>query len=163
MAGSAKAAVMYSFEVTPDFGPLLGDTYLGTLEYDDSGLTGIGEETVGLSDFDFSFLGSDFMSADDPFAFVQLFDGVFLGVEYSAPEFQFLSGIDPFDPSFSSIDNAFFAYDVSAGAGFGNIKYTSIIAPPPPATSIPDPSTVLGLIGVGFIGIRMKRRSQEPV
>ena len=152
---------MYSFEVLPDSGPLAGDRFSGQVEFDDSVLTGVGDETVGLSDFSFSFLGNNFTPVDDPLAFAQFFDGTFLGLDYISTDFQLLSGIDIFEPAFSSIDNTFFSYDIPSGAGFGNISYTVVTKPPtPPTAAVPTPALLPGLIGMGVTALR-KRRKQE--
>ena len=152
MAASASAASLFSFEVTPDFGFLSGQSFSGTVEFDDSLLTGIGDETVSLSSFNFDFLGTVFTEADDndndPFA--QFFDGVFLGVSFVEDDFQF-------SPGFFSIDEAFFSYDLPDGAGFGSVAYT-----PVSVVSVPDPSVIGGLVAVGLVGLKLKRKAQAP-
>ena len=145
MAASASAASLFSFEATPDFGLLSGQSFFGTVEFDDSGLTGTGDETVGLSSFNFDFLGTVFTEADDTFAFAQFVDGAFLGVDYIGTDFQF-------SPGFLSLDEAAFSYDLPAGIGSGGVTYTAV--------SVPDPSVLGGLVAVGLVGLKLKRQTQ---
>ncbi|NEN90926.1 MAG: PEP-CTERM sorting domain-containing protein, partial [Okeania sp. SIO3H1] len=43
------ASIIYDFEVSIDSGVLDGETYSGFFEFDDSALTGIGEEFLSVS------------------------------------------------------------------------------------------------------------------
>ena len=148
MAASASAASLFSFEATPDFGLLSGQSFFGTVEFDDSGLTGTGDETVGLSSFNFDFLGTVFTEADDTLAFAQFFDGAFLGVDYVTDTFQL-------SPGFFSTDDASFAYDLPAGSGLGGVTYTAV--------SVPDPSVLGGLVAVGLVGLKLKRKPRAAI
>ena len=130
------AAATFDFEVTPDFGPLVGDTYSGSLSYDETDITGIGEEFLAVTDLDFNFLGVDYSETDglaDPE--VVFFDGDFLGLSFSGDEFSFIAG-------FFDISEAYLAYDLEAGSGTADVTYT-------PSEKVPEPSSVLGLIFMG--------------
>ncbi|MDB9524580.1 hypothetical protein PN498_01150 [Oscillatoria sp. CS-180] len=147
MAASASAASLFSFEATADFGPLDGQSFFGTVEFDDSGLTGSGNESVNLSSFNFDFLGTVFTEADDTFAVAQFSDGTFLGVDYVVDDFQLLAG-------FPSIADASFFYDLPTGIGSGGVTYTAT------PVSVPDPSMLGGLAVAGLVGLKMKRKAQ---
>ncbi|MEA5511547.1 PEP-CTERM sorting domain-containing protein [Crocosphaera sp. UHCC 0190] len=133
------ATVSYIFTGTLDSGSLNGETYSGSLSFDDLSLDVI--------DFNFSFLGSTFTIADADTTPRVLFDnGQFLGLDYVVsnfnPSFSFI-------PGFFSIDEAYFAYDSgNSGAGFGSINYYAV----------PEPLTILGsLTALGF-GAFFKRK-----
>ena len=155
------AASVYSFKASPDSGSLTGQTFSGNVKFDDSVLSGSGEETVSLSDFNFSFLGNAFTLIDDPLAFAQFFNGDFLGVEYGTTDFQLLSGLDFFDPALSSINDAFFSYDVASGAGFGDVSYKLVATPPTPPAAVPTPALLPGLIGMGVAALRKRKQTVE--
>jgi hypothetical protein len=58
-ANSAQAAV-FDFAVSIDFGPLDGQTFFGSFNFDKSGITGVGEEFLPVPQLTFDFLGSIF-------------------------------------------------------------------------------------------------------
>ncbi|NET45290.1 hypothetical protein [Okeania sp. SIO2B3] len=137
------ASITYDFEVTIDSGVLFGGTYSGSFEFDDSAVTGMGEEFLSVSDISFDFLGVNYTETDglfDPEAV--FFDGDFLGLSFSTDEFFFVEGF--FDSS-----DAFFAYDIGAGTGAGDITYT--LRPDTPV-STPEPTAVFSLLALSAAG-----------
>lgn len=132
---SVKAAlVTYQVDVNIDSGLLLGNNYTGILTYDDASLTGIGNESVLISYFDFLFDGITYTQNDDLFANVDFLDGQLLGLNYagSSPAFpNFTSAFPPFfDASFS------YDFGSSGGSGIGVPTYTLV----------PENSPVTGIL-----------------
>ncbi len=145
----AQAAVQsYAFDGVTDSGAFLNQIFSGSLSFDDSGLTGVGEEWIALGSIALDFLGQHHTlgnAAAVPEA--GFFDGTFLGVSFT---------VDAGDPQFSlvagyrSIDEAFFAYDTAAGlSGGGSVTYTA---------AVPEPEgwmlMVAGLTGVVAVARR---------
>ncbi|NES88809.1 hypothetical protein [Okeania sp. SIO2B9] len=95
-------SIIYDFEVNNLDGSLAGETYSGFFEFDDSALTGIGEEFLSVSELSFDFLGINYTEADG-FPEVVFLDGDFLGLNFETDaEFSFLEGLfDSSDPFFS--------------------------------------------------------------
>jgi hypothetical protein len=150
-ASQAEAVTLFTFEVIPDFGPLAGNTYVGDFSFDDSSLTGIGDETVSLSDFNFNFLGTTYTELDGFSSLAAFLDGKFLGIEYAFDD----GNVDfAFIPGFSAVNEAFFAYDIASGpnqgAGFGDVNYSVV----------PTPALLPGLVGMGAMALRRKRQSE---
>ena len=137
------AIVTYSFTVTPDSGPLLGNPYEGSFAYDDASLTGVGAELLpesALTSIKFDFNKTTYTQADALSAGVEFLEGEFLGLSYIT------------DASFS-IDGVEFSYDLDSGAGFGDVSYQLEDTP------IPEPSFILTSLGLGLAGgVRRLRR-----
>ena len=149
---ATAANITYDFTVTPDFGPLLGESYAGSFTFNDTNLIGFGEEFITVDSFSFSFLGVDYTEADgaaeEPEA--TFFDGSFLGLGFSEDDFSFIAG-------FLDLSEAFFAYDLAAGSGTGDIIYTQV----PDQKSVPEPASVLALLAIGAAGATSARRRQS--
>lgn len=145
-ANSVNAAsIIYDFEVSIDSGYLAGETSSGFFEFDDSELTGIGDEFLSVSNISFDFLGVNYSKTDslsDPE--VVFFDGDFLGLSFSTDaEFSFI-------PGFFDLSEAYFSYDIPGEIdGAGNIAYT--LRPDTPA-STPEPTAIFGLLALGVTG-----------
>jgi hypothetical protein len=136
------ATVTYDFDVSVDSGPLLNETYMGSLSFDDSALSGSGSELLSLSDLTFNFLGIDYTEADDPNADVEFLDGNFLGLSFSLnPTFSFV-------PGFSDVSEALFTYDIAQGAGAGDATYNLRTG----QTSVPEPASGIGLLTLTILG-----------
>ncbi|QLE55436.1 PEP-CTERM sorting domain-containing protein [Nostoc sp. TCL26-01] len=133
------ATVNYTFQTSIDSGSLLGNTYSGSLSYDDSSLVGSGSEFIDVSAVSFDFQGVNYTTANNPT--VAFIDGNFLGLNFSpVPLFSFIA-----NPDFAE---AYFTYDLGNGnAGTGNVVYTL------ESTSIPESTNVLGLLGLGVWGM----------
>ncbi|BCL39214.1 hypothetical protein [Nostoc sp. MS1] len=147
----AKAAtITYDVQVAIDSGPLNGKNYKGFFSYDDSSLTGIGDEAIALSNFGFSFEGKTYNLASDPYAQVNFNNGSFLGLDFavaSAPSPTFISG-------FFDLNEAFFSYDLSGSSAFGRSGtggITFTLRSNNPATT-PEPTAVMGLLIFGSWG-----------
>ncbi|WP_083305439.1 PEP-CTERM sorting domain-containing protein [Moorena producens] len=138
------ASIIYDLEVSIDSGFLDGETYSGFFEFDDSGLTGIDEEFLSVSNISFDFDGVNYTETDglsDPEAV--FFDGDFLGLSWSDDEFSFIAG-------FFELSEALFTYDLPQGAGAGDIAYT--LRPDTPVASTPEPTAVFSLLALGATG-----------
>jgi hypothetical protein len=139
-----SATVTYNFTISPDFGPLVGNSYNGNLSYDDSTLTGTSSDSIPLLSFYLPFEGSIYTLATAPTATADFTFNNFLGVTFSAPNATLTSGT-------SDISEAFFSYDLGGvgNAGTGTIMYSQV-------NTIPEsqPLSILGSIitlGLGAI------------
>ncbi len=140
-ATSVQAAtITYDFTVSVDSGPLLGNEYSGVLSFDDSGLSGSGEEFLAVDNLEFSFEGVDYTETDGT-PEVLFFNGDFLGLSWSADDFSFI-------PGFFELSEAYFAYDVDSGAGAGDISYMLF-----DDTTTPEPTGVVSLLALGIFGL----------
>lgn len=147
----AQAAMQtWTFSGALDSGALVGETFAGSLSYDDAGLGGIGDEWVNLGALGMTFMGQGYdlaVAATAPQAY--FLDGAFLGVSYivgaTDPKFSLIAG-------FSDISESYFAYEPLAGsAGFGSVTYT--LAP------VPEPKgTAMLLAGIALLGLMARRR-----
>lgn len=143
---SQAATITYDFTVTPDSGPLAGNNYSGFFSYDDSTLTGIGDEFLPQSEIttiNFNFEGNTYTLADALSAGVQFLDGTFLGLSYST-DIKFA-----FEPGLFTLSEAFFSYDIEEGAGFGDIQYTLRSG----NGVTPEPSSLMALGGLALTGL----------
>lgn len=142
-APATAASVIYDIEVNLDSGFLSGETFTGFFEFDDSGLTGSGEEYLAVSDLSFDFNGDDF-TEDDGNPEVLFFDGDFLGLEFST------DAAFSFVPGFFDLSEAEFFYDVpDQVAGAGDVVYT---LRDDSGMSVPEPASALALLAVGALG-----------
>ncbi|ELR97355.1 PEP-CTERM sorting domain-containing protein [Gloeocapsa sp. PCC 73106] len=140
------AIVAYNFTVTPDSGPLAGNTYFGSFSFSDETLTGVGEEFLpesAITAINFNFVGENYTLADALSAGVQFQEGEFLGLEYVT------DAVFAFAPGLTELESASFSYDLPSGAGFGDVSYTLV----------PEPSVLLGSIVLGVTGLakRLKK------
>ena len=142
---ASGATVTYSFTVTPDSGPLVGNPYEGFFVYDDGSLTGVGAQLLPeseLTSINFDFEGTIYTKADALSAGVEFLDGDLLGLSYIT------------DASFS-IDRDEFSYELDSGVGFGDVSYQLEDTP----VLIPEPSLILTSLGLGLAGgVRRLRR-----
>ncbi len=139
------ASIIYDFEVSIDSGVLDGETYSGFFEFDDSALTGIGEEFLSVSELSFDFLDVNYTEIDGSFDPEVLFvDGEFFGLDFSTDAvFSFIP--DLFEP-----EESFFEYYILGEvAGAGDIEYT--LRPDTPV-STPEPTAVFSLLALGAVG-----------
>jgi hypothetical protein len=140
------ATVNYNLAGTIQNGSLVGETFSGTFSYDNSPLTDSGFETLGVSQVSLNFFGLTFTADDDDsypdYPTVEFSNGSFLGLNFT---------VSSFTPEFSLIPAfgntvATFSYIGTNDNGSGSIQYTFVSEP----TSVPEPSTVLGLIALGI-------------
>ncbi|PZD72637.1 hypothetical protein C1752_03473 [Acaryochloris thomasi RCC1774] len=161
LAAPAARAASLSFSIDNVTGDLSGESFSGSFDFDDSGLTGSGDEFAPVSNLSFDFLGTNFSEANAVAGPEAVFsDNQLLGLNYAAEttgptDFTFLS----FAPAPSSGELSLFTYDtttVSDGSvtqleGTGEISYTSV----------PEPSTVLGsaaILGLMFLVRRQRQK-----
>jgi len=153
---TVKAAIVtYDFQVSIDFGTLLGNSYNGNLSYEDSTLTGISDEFIGLNSFSLPFQGTTYTLADDFGATADFNLNNFVGATFFASNttISLTSG-----NLTSNINDAFFAYDFGAGdQGTGTITYTKIS----PIPAVPEPSTILGSLTAIGLGISLKNKLRQ--
>ncbi len=148
------ATITYDFEVSIDSGSLLNETYSGYFSFDDSALSRLDYEYLSVLDLEFDFLGTKYTEEDDPYAEVEFYDGDFLGLSFSTDLFSFI-------PGFFDLSEAFFAYDLPEGDGAGDVTYS--LRPSPPAQSTPEPTSMIGLLGLGTLaaGYKLKRKQLQ--
>jgi hypothetical protein len=152
IAPSLAAIVGYDFSGTIDSGSLVGETYSGSLSFDNFSLTGFGFEELSVANVQFDFLGFTY-TASEALAppTVEFLDGSFLGLSFS---------VDSFDPSFSltpgffDVSEAFFAYSPTSGdAGFGDVQYTLV----------PESSFTLGLLTLSVLTMASSFKSKSKI
>lgn len=123
------ALIPYNLGVDIDSGPLTGNVYTGKFIYDNTGLSGIGAESVPLTSLNFNFEGNPYTEDDDPDATVSFLDGIFLVLDFavdSPPAPTFTSGtIDASD--------ALFSYNLG-GAGLGGTGTVTFAIIPEPSS-----------------------------
>ena len=138
------ASVIYDFEVNNLDGLLMGETFTGFFEFDDSGLAGSGDEFLTVTDLSFNFINDVEFTEADGTPEVLFVDGDFFGLEFSTDAFF------SFVPGFFDLSDAFFSYDVSGqGSGFGDVVYT---LRDDSGVSVPEPASALALLVVGALG-----------
>ncbi|NER29158.1 MAG: PEP-CTERM sorting domain-containing protein [Symploca sp. SIO1C4] len=151
-----------NFTVDITTGDLAGNSYEGYLTFEDSELTGTGNETVVADKVSFDFNGLTYTEKQDfyyPSApFVEFDSGTFLGLNFSPFDDFFAL---PFDLINDSLE--YFAHNSgevavsSLGGGVGSVTYTE-------PEAVPEPATILGLsvIGLGFL-LRKKQVSSQNI
>ncbi|MGF1937740.1 MAG: PEP-CTERM sorting domain-containing protein [Nostoc sp. ChiQUE02] len=153
------ALVNYGFSVNATSGDNPGQ-YFGSFQYDDSTLTGTGEETLGVSNglsILFDYLGTQYTEASDfdyPSSPVVSFtNGNLLGLSYLVED-QFFIGNDPVNPNtggtkFYSILSA----DLLSTTQVGTVSYSK-------SQSVAEPMTVAGIAIAGVMGLCLKRKKK---
>lgn len=150
---SHAATISYNFTVDIISGPLDGDSFSGSLAYDDAALTTSGSELVDVENLSFNFQGIDYTEADGDAA-VEFIDGEFLGLDFSPnPTFSFV-------PGFFDLSEASFVYSVAGSGGLSNLNYT-LVTDGGVDTTTPEPTALLGLFAVAaFSATRLKKSAQ---
>lgn len=128
-APALAAPVARQFEVTPDSGPLAGQTFAGSFTYDDAVSSpnplAPGETLHALTAFEFDFAGTPFTLAQLEYADAVFAGGQFIGLDAAA------AGLFSFLPAAFGHD-AFFAYALPrAGAGNGDFAVVAAAVPEP--------------------------------
>ena len=146
------ATITYDLQVSIDSGPLLNETYFGSFSFDDLTLTGVGDEFLPVTELEFNFLDIDYTVTDD--SEVAFSEGEFLGLSFSTDaSFSFV-------PGFFTADEAFFTYDVAdVGAGAGDVTYS--LRPSPSPKSTPEPTSIMGLLGLGTLAASSWHKSKQ--
>jgi hypothetical protein len=146
----ATAGTMgFDFRVDITSGGLIDEILTGDFRYDDTQVTGVTEEFIGLTGLHFRFAGIDF-DLDDGVGEAAFLDGGFLGLSYSV-DFP-APGSFSFVPGCFALDEAYFSYDDLNGDGFGSIACTPAAVPAPASLVL----LVAGLIGMA--GLRKRSR-----
>ena len=145
------ASITYDFEVNNIVGgSLVGETYSGFFEFDNSTstLTGNNEESFSVSELSFNFLGVNY--TEDSLSGTQaIFDN---------GEFSGLSFFGMLDGSMLKLRKDQFTFATISGSGLmastGDITYTN-------TTTIPEPTAVFSLLALGAIGsIRILKKGR---
>lgn len=148
---AAQAATQtWNFNGTLDSGHFSGQNYGGTFSFDDVALTGVADEWLTVGNLSLSFLGSSYTQANATVGStpeVSFYDGVFLGLSYSAGT---TGDGFTFTPGYSTSGDAFVSYDTPAGSsGAGSVIYAPV----------PEPETYAMLLaGLGLLGMMGRRR-----
>jgi len=145
---SLAAPVTVNFSVTIDSltSPLVGQSFTGTVNFDDALGSVMGDETLfDLSGFSFEFAGASYGLGDLFSASAVYQNGQFAGLDVQADGFFFL-------PAWGGAE-AYFGYDFGPD-GMGNGSFTAQIEP---GNGVPEP-TGLALAGLGLIGLAAARR-----
>ncbi len=139
----AQAAIQtWNFSGTVDSGSLLGQNYVGQFSFDDLGLTGSGDEYLAVSSLGMQFNGTAFTLADELATTEAAFaDGSFLGMNFSAANFTFITGSVDTSDAFLALDD-----------GAANVIYAPV----------PEPETyALMLAGLGLVGMKLRARNKR--
>ncbi|PZD70815.1 hypothetical protein C1752_08957 [Acaryochloris thomasi RCC1774] len=147
-------AVSLNFDVDNFTGNLAGEDLSGSFEFDDSGLTGTGNEFAPVSSLSLEFFNTVFTEADAVSGPEVVFsDNKFLGLSYvgeqtSPTDLIFLS----FAPGPSSIDGSQFTYStLSVGDGTGDVRYSEV----------PEPNGVLGSTAVLGLMLLLRKKLRQ--
>ncbi len=152
------ATVTYDLTIDVTTGSLAGTQSFGFFSYDDSTLTGIGLETLGVNkglSVDFDFLGKTYHETDEnsypDFPVVQFQDRSLLGIEFLVQDptgFAFEIGTSNPDPNVFAGNQ--FIYGKRPGIdGDGVVKYS--------LRSVSEPNAMSGLAVLG-LGLLLKRK-----
>lgn len=146
---ASAATINYNFTVDITSGILTGESYSGSLAYDDGNLTNSGSELIEVENLSFNFQGVDYTEADSDAA-VEFLDGEFLGLDFSPnPTFAFV-------PGFFDLSEASFVYSVVGSGGLSNLEYTLVAEENNGTATTPEPGILLALFGVGFNLYRLR-------
>lgn len=152
------ATVTYDFTIDLTTGSLANTESFGFFSYDDSTLTGIGLETLGVNkglSVSFDFLGKTYYETDEnsfpDFPIVQFQDRSLLGIAFLVQEQTgFAFGISTSNPDPNVFAGNQFIYGYRPGIdGGGVVKYS--------LRSVFEPSAMSGLAVLGF-GLLLKRK-----
>lgn len=152
-----SATITYDFDVNITSGPLDDNIYEGFLSYDDSTLTGIGQEKIGVAEelsIVFEFLGKTYTEADDNnfsfnFPFVEFKEDSLVGLQYIVNDTPNNSIFAMFSNDSDGLEggNRFQYIDVNSfEVNEGSV--TSYLRPA--STPIPESSSVAGLMVLGL-------------
>jgi len=151
---ASSMPVTYGFTASLDTGPLQGTDFSGTFAFDPTESTGIGQEFLSLTAFDFSLLGSHFTRADIDQGGQAILENGHLSY--------FTAALFPLSPPAPVSDIAFgfggpgiIGYATPAGFGtFGSGHYAISVS------QIPEPSTLV-LLALGAVAVSLRDRARR--
>jgi len=159
LAPALSSAASYTFSGTLDDGPLVGQPFAGSFEFDASSVTPTFEGNLLLTGFSMLLFGQTYtLASADTEPVAVYFDGSFLGLSYVDADAAdpLLRPFVALVPGFVSVGDAFLSYDLSTdpGAGLAGFGSYSITVVPEPAAML------LMLAGLGVVG-GMARRARR--
>lgn len=162
LAPALSLAASYTFSGQVDDGPLLGQAFTGSFEFDASSVTLTFAGDLPLSAFSMLLAGQTYTLASADAAPVAVyFDGTFLGLSYIDADAAnpLLRPFVALVPGFVSLGDAYLSYDQSTdpGAGLAGFGSFSVAVVPEPA------ALLLMLAGLGLVGGVAWRRQSGPV
>ncbi len=159
LAPALSQAASYSFSGTVDDGPLVGQAFAGSFEFDASSVTSAFTGDLPVSAFSLLLFSQTYtLASADATPVAVYFEGSFLGLSYVDAD-----AVNPLTrpfvalvPGFLSLGDAYLAYDQSADPGAGLAGYGSFSV-----TVVPEPAALLLMLaGLGVVG-GMARRSRQ--
>lgn len=158
LAPAFSHAASYTFSGQIDDGPLSGQAFAGSFEFDDSGVTPTFSGDLPVGAFSMLLFGQTYTKASADAAPVAVyFEGSFLGLSYIDADAAdpLLRPFVALVPGFLSLGDAYLSYDQSTdpGAGLAGFGSFNVAAVPEPA------ALLLMLAGLGVVG-GVARRSR---
>ncbi len=153
------ALVNYDFTVNATFGDRPGQ-YFGSFQYDNSTLTAIGDETLGVNNglsILFDYLGTQYTEASDfdyPSSPVVSFtNGNLSGLSYLVED-RFFIGNNPGNPNTGGTKfYSILSTDLLSTTEVGTVTYSK-------STSVPEPMTLGGIAIASAMAFGMKRQKK---
>ena len=151
LAPALASAASYTFSGMVDDGPLVGQPFSGSFEFDASSVTPTFDGTLPLSAFSMLLFGQNYTLASADAAPVAVyFEGSLLGLSYIDADAAnpLLRPFVALVPGFVSLADAYLAYDQSSDPGAGLAGYGSFSV-----AVVPEPATLLLMLaGLGAVG-----------
>ena len=150
IAPALSSAASYTFSGSIGDGPLIGEAFTGSFEFDASGVTPLGEALPALTSFSMQLFGQTYtLATADATAFAVFFEGSFLGLSFvdaDAPDLMVRPAVS-LVPGFDNIAEAYLGYYQSPdpGAGLAGTGSFNVAVVPEPATML------LMLAGLGVV------------
>lgn len=158
LAPALSQAASYTFSGQIDDGPLLGQAFAGSFEFDATSVTPTFEGNLPLSAFSMLLAGQTYTLASADAAPVAVYyDGSFLGLSYIDGDAAdpLLRPFVALVPGFLSLTDAYLAYDRSTNANAGEAGFGSFSV-----AVVPEPAALLLMLaGLGVVGGVARRRS----
>ena len=159
LAPALSQAASFTFSGQVDDGPLVGQAFAGSFEFDASSVTPTFEGNLPLSAFSMLLAGQTYSLASADAAPVAVYyEGSFLGLSYIDADAAnpLLRPFVALVPGFLSLGDAYLAYDQSSDPNAGLAGYGSFSV-----AVVPEPAALLLMLaGLGVVG-GMARRSRH--